>query len=210
MPGDPSLISAIIFSPVVGVRRGFALASSLLLLLCGGCTSSPDLDPPACAEQFVAGRFSPQGLTTGEFCSLLPAGVSLNRSGCEPLDLNVGTVSSPGINVGGPIGMFSSPGPSLLGVAMVGRGLPCAGKAEACGFRTRGYTCSATIVRSGRVGQMVEVVLNGPCVLHEYDFSGNRVAELRLSVLRLRGTLRLGTDVTDSSDGGLGSDCGVN
>lgn len=167
-----------------------------------------DVGEGACAEQFVSGSFSPAGETPGGFCLPLTRGITVNHIGCAPREVSVSAGGSVHVNVAGPMGMFSAAGPTMVAVALDGRGLPCASGAEACQFRTAGARCPATVVRSGDLNQVVEVALSGTCVLRQYDAAGNAVTELSLGALRMRGVLRLFSDVT-SGDGGATVDCGA-
>lgn len=160
-----------------------------------------------CGAQFILGQFAPAGQTSGRFCLPLSNGVTVNHSNCRPQTVSVNAEGPPYINAGGPPDMFAAPGPTLLGFAMDGRGLPCAAGAEACQFRTIGAQCAATVVQSGGLNQEVEVMLQGPCVLRQYDVTGHAVAEMSLDALRMRGTLRLFQDVTTRSDGAVVDAC---
>ena len=159
-----------------------------------------------CGAQFISGQFAPAGRTSGRFCLPLPNGVTVTHSNCRPLSVSVGAEGPLYVNTGGAPDMFAVAGPTMLGFTMDGRGLPCAAGAEACQFRTIGTQCSATVVQSGSLNQVVEVVLQRPCVLRQYDVAGSAVAEMSLDALRVRGTLRLFLDAS-RADGSVARVC---
>lgn len=159
-----------------------------------------------CGAQFISGQFAPAGRTSGRFCLPLPNGVTVNHSRCRPRDVAVDVEGPPYVSANGAPDMFSAAGPTMLGFTINGRGLPCAAGAEACQFRTIGTQCTATVVQSGSLNQVVEVVLQRPCVLRQYDFAGSAVAEMSLDALRVRGTLRLFLDAS-RADGSVARVC---
>ena len=160
-----------------------------------------------CGAQFISGQFAPAGRTSGRFCLPLPNGVTVTHSNCRPLSVSVGAEGPLYVNTGGAPDMFAVAGPTMLGFTMDGRGLPCAAGAEACQFRTIGTQCTATVLQSGGLNQVVEVALQGPCVLRQYDVANNVVAEMSLVSLRMRGTLRLFREVATLWDGAVVDAC---
>ncbi|MBK6533797.1 MAG: hypothetical protein IPF99_30695 [Deltaproteobacteria bacterium] len=63
------------------------------------------------------------------------------------------------------------------------------------------------MLQSGGLNQVVEVALQGPCVLRQYDVANNVVAEMSLVSLRMRGTLRLFREVATLWDGAVVDAC---
>lgn len=189
--------AGVVATDVVGVDAG-VVATDVLGI---------DAGEGGCGAQFISGQFAPAGQTSGRFCLPLPNGVTVNHSNCRPQTVSVNVEGPPYVNAGGAPDMFTAAGSTVLGFAIDGRGLPCAAGAEACQFRTIGAQCAATVVQSGGLNQVVEVALQGSCVLRQYDVAGNAVAEMSLDALRMRGTLRLFQDVSTRSDGAVVDAC---
>jgi hypothetical protein len=165
---------------------------------------------PTCGDEFLSIRYETAGDPVRSLCIPLPRGVTTNAVGCVVREVSVQEGQALLVSVGGLTEITSRTGPSMIGVTVQGRDLSCGSQDGFCFYRTFGATCTATIVRSGQVGAVVEAVLSEPCTLrHQYP-DGGVGAALTVHALRLHGRLRLTREITTQPDGAVPfADCGL-
>lgn len=145
------------------------------------------------------------------WCQPLSAdGLAIDVSSCQPIYTTGSATGGFEVSVGGDGRAFSTLGPAMLGVALLGRGLPCGTADGFCFYRTGDAPCRAVITRAGHAGDTAEAEIREPCVFTD---GVNPTARVTVNRLRIRGVLRLRYEINRPShdDGGvqLATECGV-
>lgn len=205
--------------PDSGRRRW---STVLALAALSACSTSPtsatddasaaDVAPAlaACGEHFIAAQtdFPDAGRIT--LCQPLTSdGLAIDVHSCIPTYTSGAGEAGFSLLTAGDGTAFSTLGPTMLGVGLIGRGPPCTADGGFCSYRTGLTPCRAVVTRAGRAGDTVEAEIREPCRLVNDD----GVAALIVDRLRVRGVLRLRFElnVRSHSDAGVqrALECGV-